>query len=137
MKAADYASLVVAVGSIVLVVLWPGAHGPSVLLGIFIGIVGLRAALQLFALYSRVSAQKSTMGPDGDAIVGFEARVVTVEPLQVEVLGSVWRAHLVAGAPVLPEERVRIVRREVLTLFVARDKDLASLPSTGKVRDNS
>lgn len=122
MKPREVAILVGAVASLALLVWYRDAHAPSVALGIVLGAVGLRAATLLFALYSRSAGSGSTMGPQGDAIVGFEARVVTVEPLQVEVRGSMWRARLVEGAAVAPEGRVRVVGREVLTLLVAGPK---------------
>lgn len=122
MNPRDLAMLGVALASVALLVWFRGADGPSLVVGIVLGAVGLRVATQLFALYSRVSGTGSTMGPQGDAIVGFDARVVTVEPLQVEVLGSMWRARLVEGVAVAPEGRVRVVGREVLTLLVAGPK---------------
>lgn len=98
-----------------------GGDEPAVVLGVGLGIAWLYLGYKQWAL-EQAACTDSTMGPRGDSIVGFEARVVTAEPLQVEVHGSVWRARLVEGASVFPEERVRVVGRQFLTLLVARGR---------------
>jgi membrane protein implicated in regulation of membrane protease activity len=70
------------------------------------------------ARFGGASRTESTMGPAGDALIGFQARVVSLVPLKVEARGAVWSARP-AGAPLLSRHAlVQIVGREGLTLLV-------------------
>ena len=70
------------------------------------------------ARFPGTSRTESTMGPDGDVLIGFQARVISVAPLKVEAQGSVWSARL-AGLPAVPVQAlVDIVGRDGLTLLV-------------------
>jgi membrane protein implicated in regulation of membrane protease activity len=71
------------------------------------------------ARFPGASRTESTMGPDGDVLIRFQARVISVTPLKVEARGSVWSARLAAGAPAVSAQAfVEIVGREGLTLLV-------------------
>lgn len=58
------------------------------------------------------------MGPVGDALIGFQASVLSVEPLRVEARGAVWSARLVGEIAVSQQARVDVVGRDGLTLLV-------------------
>ena len=67
--------------------------------------------------FAGAARTESTMGPAGDALIGFQARVVSLAPLKVEARGSVWSARP-AGAPTLSRHAlVRVVGRDGLTLL--------------------
>jgi len=53
--------------------------------------------------------------------VGREGRVTAVDPLEIEVFGSTWRARCDAPAGLRPGDRVRVLERTGLTLRVVRD----------------
>lgn len=50
--------------------------------------------------------------------VGKEGTVSRLDPLQVEVFGSFWQARSTAPAPLALGDRIRVVRRDGLTLVV-------------------
>lgn len=50
--------------------------------------------------------------------VGKEGTVSRLKPLQVEVFGSFWQAKAARGTPLALGDRVRVVKREGLTLIV-------------------
>ncbi len=50
--------------------------------------------------------------------VGKEGTVSRLKPLQVEVFGSFWQAKVARGTPLALGDRVRVVKREGLTLVV-------------------
>jgi membrane protein implicated in regulation of membrane protease activity len=64
------------------------------------------------------SRTESTMGPAGDVLVGFQARVVSVAPLKVEARGTIWSARLEGLRSVSPRALVEIVGRDGLTILV-------------------
>ena len=77
-----------------------------------------------FALYAAFgpAQPRSTMGPRGDGLIGFEAKVTQVEPLQLEAQGTVWQGRVVGKASIQPGARMHVVGRDGLTLLVeARD----------------
>jgi len=53
--------------------------------------------------------------------LGREGRVISLDPLEVEVFGSTWRARCDVPAGLRPGDRVRVVERTGLTLRVVRD----------------
>jgi membrane protein implicated in regulation of membrane protease activity len=75
------------------------------------------------ARFGGATRTESTMGPAGDALIGFEARVVSLAPLKVEARGSLWSARP-AGAPTLSGHTlVRVVGRDGLTLLVSPSEE--------------
>jgi len=70
-----------------------------------------------------LSRTYSTMGPRGDAIIGSEALVKSIEPLTVEALGTIWHARAIAEAIPAVGAAVRITDRDGLTLVVAEPSD--------------
>jgi membrane protein implicated in regulation of membrane protease activity len=64
------------------------------------------------------SRTESTMGPEGDALIGSRARVVSVAPLKVEARGSVWNARAAGATPLSTQAEVAVVGRDGLTLIV-------------------
>jgi membrane protein implicated in regulation of membrane protease activity len=78
------------------------------------------------ARFPGASRTESTMGPAGDALIGFQARVLSVTPLRVEARGSVWSARLV-GRPTLSQPCfLEIVGRDGLTLLVRPPEEAGS-----------
>jgi membrane protein implicated in regulation of membrane protease activity len=102
------------------VVVWigmPDEHWPSraILVLTIAFVVGTLFDLARFPGTSRT---ESTMGPVGDALIGFQASVLSVEPLRVEARGAVWSARLVGELAVSQQARVEVVGRDGLTLLV-------------------
>jgi membrane protein implicated in regulation of membrane protease activity len=76
------------------------------------------------ARFGGAARTESTMGPAGDALIGFQARVVSLAPLKVEARGAIWSARP-AGAPMLSRHAlVRIVGRDGLTLLVRPSEEV-------------
>ena len=84
-------------------------------------VVALVAPFALYAAFGPAQP-RSTMGPRGDGLIGFEARVTRVEPLQIEAQGTVWQGRAVGRGPIQAGATMHIVGRDGLTLLVeARD----------------
>jgi|MudIll2142460700_1097286.scaffolds.fasta_scaffold86173_3 membrane protein implicated in regulation of membrane protease activity len=83
------------------------------------------------ARFPGASRTESTMGPDGDVLIGFQARVISVTPLKVEARGSVWSARLTGVPAVSAQARVEIVGREGLTLLVRASEEAGAQVKTG------
>ena len=110
------ASIVASVG----IVLWFAMPGDGWLLRAVLVFTTALVAGTFFdrARFPGASRTESTMGPDGDVLIGFQARVISLTPLKVEARGSVWSARL-AGIPAVSVPAfVEIVGREGLTLLV-------------------
>ncbi|MEO8499488.1 MAG: NfeD family protein [Vicinamibacteria bacterium] len=86
-----------------------GLSWPRLLVWIFTPVV-------MYVVLYRHREPPSTMGSP----VGTEGLVVQVSPLEVEVFGSFWSARCVPAAPLRKGDRVRVVRRDGLTLIVER-----------------
>jgi membrane protein implicated in regulation of membrane protease activity len=69
---------------------------------------------------------ETTMGPAGDVLIGFQARVLSRTPLRVEARGSVWSARLVGEPPLTQPAFLEIVGRDGLTLLVRRPEEAAN-----------
>jgi len=82
---------------------------PRLLLWIF-------APLGMYVFLSRHREPPSTMGSP----VGKEGLVVQASPLEVEVFGSFWHARCVPPAELRRGDRVRVIKRDGLTLVVER-----------------
>jgi membrane protein implicated in regulation of membrane protease activity len=65
-------------------------------------------------------ARHADKPPPPASPVGSEGIVVRLSPLQVEVFGSFWEADCDAARDLHIGDRVRVVKREGLTLVVAR-----------------
>jgi membrane protein implicated in regulation of membrane protease activity len=72
------------------------------------------------------SRTESTMGPDGDTLIGSLARVVSVAPLKVEARGSVWSARAAGASSLAAQSQVEVVGRDGLTLIVRRPGEPAT-----------
>lgn len=86
-----------------------GLSWPRLLLWIF-------TPLGMYVVLYRHREPPSTMGSP----VGKEGVVVQASPLEVEVFGSFWRARGAKGTDFRPGERVRVVKRDGLTLLVEK-----------------
>ena len=74
------------------------------------------------------SRTESTMGPAGDALIGFRARVMSVAPLKVEARGSVWSARSAGALSLRAGAEVEVVGRDGLTLIVRPPEEPAGPP---------
>lgn len=83
------------------------------------------------ARFPGASRTESTMGPDGDVLIGFQARVISLTPLKVEARGSVWSARLAGVPAVSVQALVEIVGREGLTLLVRASEEAGAQVKTG------
>lgn len=83
-------------------------------LAILLYVLVVRLVPELWPLAS----DESSMGPQGDSLIGFEAVVGAVEPVRVEAQGSMWQARVIDQGSVQPGTRVQVVGREGLTLLV-------------------
>jgi membrane protein implicated in regulation of membrane protease activity len=78
------------------------------------------------ARFPGASRTETTMGPAGDALIGFQARVLSSTPLRVEARGSVWSARLVGPPAPSRSGFLEIVGREGLTLLVRPPEEAGS-----------
>ena len=84
-------------------------------------VIALVAPFALYAAFGPAQP-RSTMGPRGDGLIGFEAKVTRVEPLQLEAQGAVWQGRALGTASIQQGATMHIVGRDGLTLLVeARD----------------
>ena len=84
------------------------------------GLSWTRLLLWIFApltVYVVLAAHAEPPAPT-ESPVGKEGTVSRLKPLQVEVFGSFWQAKVARGTPLALGDRVRVVKREGLTLIV-------------------
>ena len=93
----------------------PRDHRPDwPVLAIILYVLAVRLVPELWP----VPKNESSMGSQGDNLIGFQAVVGTVAPVRVEAQGTMWQARVVDGGIVLPGTRVQVIGREGLTLLV-------------------
>ena len=121
-----------AIGSIFLFEDVPGfSLSPAVILGAS----GLGALLAFLTVAAAVRSRGRPVVTGNPALIGSSGNVRTwsVKSGQVHVLGEQWHAR--AATPLVPGQRVRVIGREGLTLFVEPEAD-PELPQRGEINAN-
>jgi membrane protein implicated in regulation of membrane protease activity len=121
-RAAGYLSLVLGVVGVIVWFAMPDHLWPERTLFV-LTLAFAAAACFDRARFPGASRTETTMGPAGDALIGFQARVLSQTPLRVEARGSVWNARLVGQPTASQPALLEIVGRDGLTLLVRRPEE--------------